>query len=359
MPGRRAEKPWLVMAAALVVVAGCELLDPNPGPKAVDGTGTGFIDNAPPSLAKGAALYTANCERCHAGDASGTLIWPAPIWRFGGTGDIVRNGRDAMPAFPSLSDSQLVSIDLYLDSLGEAPTTSGSANFTTFCEGCHGALGAGGPFFPSSVQGYTPVTTLVRNGRGEMPAVIESRLSAEALDSLEAYIAGLADLSAYSGEEYYTARCAGCHGFAAEGPERGYQLRRPDNGYAAYIIREGRPGVQFPNTMPAYESQHLSDSQLAELLAFLDAFEQPTTGDQLYQVYCANCHGLDGRGGPTGSDLRSTLGNEAAFIDAVRTGNSGNRYWNRFGYMPRWTDSEISNADVQAIIAYLAGVING
>jgi mono/diheme cytochrome c family protein len=261
-----------------------------------------------------------------------------------------------MPAFPSLSDSQNVSIDLFLASIGPSPTNSGQTNFNVFCQGCHGAFGTGGPFFPSSVQGFTPLRDLVRQGRGEMPAVIESRLSAEALDSLEAYIAGLADLSAYTGEEYYQIRCAGCHGFEAEGTERGFQLRRPVDTYAEYVIREGRPGVQFPNTMPAYEPQHLSDTQLTELLDYLNSFPQPTTGEELYATYCANCHGIDGRGGPTRSDLRDAVGDPATFIEAIRSGNSGNRYWNRSGYMPRWHSGEISDSEAQAIIAYLAGL---
>lgn len=337
----------------LALIAGCEFIDPNPGPSPLDDDGTGYIDVSPPSVEKGASLYASNCERCHGAEAEGTVIWPSPIWRFEDPADIIINGGSAMPAFPTLSDSQIVSLNLFLSASGPAPTDDPATNFQRFCEGCHGAGGAGGPLFPSSIQGHLAVSDVVRSGRGRMPEVSVGRLSNTALDSLADYIERLADMSSYSGTEYYAFRCAGCHGFQAEGTDRGYPLQRPVRDYAEYVIREGRPGIQFPSTMPAYTSLHLSDAQLDELLDFLGSIEKPTSGADLYGTYCANCHGPSGRGGPAESDLTAALGDAQAFLTAVRSGNGGSRYWNRTDYMPSWDSTELSDADVQAIIAYL------
>ncbi len=337
--------------------SGCELIDPNPGPAPIDDRQQ--VDNSTPSIAKGEALFVANCERCHGESGDGALIWPAPIWRVEDPGVVIRNGRDAMPPFPAISDSQIVSIGLYLASAGPPPTTEPGANFSAFCEGCHGAFGAGGSFFPSSIQGYTAVADVVRSGRGEMPALAESQLSPEALDSLSAFVGGLANMTAYSGEEYFAARCAGCHGFSAEGTDRGYPIAHPSAEYAGWVIRQGRPGTQFPNTMPAFEEVHLTSDQLDELLMYLASLPRPDSGPELYRTYCGNCHGGDGGGGVTGSSLSEALTDTTAFLSGVRQGFGGSNYADRARYMPAWDSGQITDAEVRAIRTYLQSLTSG
>jgi len=97
-----------------------------------------------------------------------------------------------------------------------------------------------------------------------------------------------------TGPELYLSLCSGCHGLEGEGTALGYELRHPDRELSTWVIRNGRPGLEFEDSvMAAYGEEVFSDQQLDELFEWLDSFEQPTTGEALYADYCANCHGAD------------------------------------------------------------------
>ncbi len=350
----------VVVALPVLLLSACEFLDPNPGPTAVDGTGGGksnpIDDNfGAPTAEKGKVLYDSNCARCHGADAGGTNLYRAPIWGSVNFFDLVRTGRRAMPAFPDLDPPRVQAIELYLATLRPTPSTaeSGARLFELYCESCHGAEGGGGPEFPGSIQGFSGIEPIIRNGRGDMPGFGPGQLSDANIDSLQQYLSGLLDLSSLSGQQYYEVRCAGCHGFDAAGTNKAYQVQRPVDGYARYVIRNGRPGVTFPNQMPEFAVSVLSEGQLTELLAYLNLFPEPTDGEGLYKVYCANCHGSDGQGGIVGSNIWESRDEFDKFQERVRDGEGGNNYANRAGYMPRWTAGEISDDEIRLIMAYL------
>lgn len=156
-----------------------------------------------------------------------------------------------------------------------------------------------------------------------------------------------------SGAEVFAAVCATCHGSTGEGSDKGYELRHPVRGYSTFVVRNGRPGVEFPmSEMSAYDTSLLSVSQLEEIWDFLSDMPQPTTGEGLFLDYCANCHGADALGGVVDQDL-----DEEIFIDIleqVREGDGDNDYGARLMYMPSWTDAELSDAQVGLISDHLS-----
>ena len=127
--------------------------------------------------------------------------------------------------------------------------------------------------------------------------------------------------------------CAPCHGAEAEGTELGYELRHPDRGHATWVIRNGRPGLEFENSaMAAFGPETVSDAQLEEILDWLDAFPQPTGGEALYRDYCRNCHGEDPwQGGVTAEDIGEKDFED--LLERAREGAGGTNYGSRGEYM--------------------------
>jgi mono/diheme cytochrome c family protein len=158
-----------------------------------------------------------------------------------------------------------------------------------------------------------------------------------------------------TGLEVFAAVCATCHGAAAEGTDRGYELRHPSRAYATFVLRHGRPGVEFVTSeMDAYPAELLGDAQLSEMWDWLDSFPQPTTGEGLYQDYCANCHGEDALGGVVDQGLDGeTLTN---IVDKVRAGNGDRAYAARGDYMPSWTAEQLNDAELELVADYLGGL---
>ena len=156
-----------------------------------------------------------------------------------------------------------------------------------------------------------------------------------------------------SGVEVFAAVCANCHGSTGEGTDKGYELRHPARGYSTFVVRNGRPGVEFPESeMSAYDTSILSVQQLEEIWDFLSDMPQPTTGEGLFLDYCANCHGADALGGVVDEDL-----DEEVFIDIleqVREGDGDNDYAARLEYMPSRTSAELSDAQLLLIADYLS-----
>lgn len=155
------------------------------------------------------------------------------------------------------------------------------------------------------------------------------------------------------GVALFAGLCAPCHGAEGEGTSLAYELRHPDREHAAWVVRHGRPGVEFENsTMLAFPPTVVSDAQLEEIWDWLDAFEQPTTGEALYLDYCANCHGDDAAGGAVGKDIRDKeLGD---IREKVRRGEGLGSVGARARYMPARETNALTDADVQAIADYIA-----
>jgi cytochrome c oxidase cbb3-type subunit 3 len=123
------------------------------------------------------------------------------------------------------------------------------------------------------------------------------------------FCGGLAQ-AAPDGKQLYAAHCAVCHGDKGTGGV-GVPLALPsflrsvDDSFLRKTIRHGRPG----RVMPAFPA--LSDAQVDALVSFIRSWSgkpmpgysdepvkgNPVHGRELYVAHCAQCHGLDGKGG--------------------------------------------------------------
>ena len=160
-----------------------------------------------------------------------------------------------------------------------------------------------------------------------------------------------------SGVEVYAAVCASCHGVEGEGTEFGYELKHPVVAYTNWVVRHGRDGQEFPGTtMPAFNEASVSDAQLAEIWAWLNAFPKPTDGEGLYVDFCSSCHGPDANGGFTGKDIQDKGDSPSKIMKKVRKGKGGSDYGNRKKYMPAWSADVLSDDDVYAIAEYLTSL---
>ncbi len=157
-----------------------------------------------------------------------------------------------------------------------------------------------------------------------------------------------------SGPMLYATLCAPCHGNDAQGTALGYELRHPDREYSRWVVRNGRGGDEFPDSaMAAYDPAVVSDAQLDEMFDWLDAFEQPTTGEGLYLDYCRNCHGVDpSAGGVAGEGIDDKDFDDA--LEAVREGKGGTSYGMRAMYMTALPQDALSDDELMAITAWFA-----
>lgn len=164
-------------------------------------------------------------------------------------------------------------------------------------------------------------------------------------------------VSSLSGKDVYIKECAICHGQTGEGTERGTPIKKPYKVFATHITRHGRKGnPQYAIPMPAYPEATIPNRQLVQIWSYLDGVELPSTGKDIYQTYCANCHGVDGLGGMSSQPLINTVGittQPELFALWVRWGQDDGFYDSRTTYMPRWNQAEISDADLEKLRSYV------
>jgi cytochrome c5 len=96
--------------------------------------------------------------------------------------------------------------------------------------------------------------------------------------------------------------------------------------------------------MPAYKVDSISDQQLTEIWEYLGEGERPRTGKGLYEAFCANCHGIDGRGGFTGKNVIKEI---EEFSEYIRKGKNVSYPLNRKKYMPAYRTSDLSSTEIR------------
>ena len=153
------------------------------------------------------------------------------------------------------------------------------------------------------------------------------------------------------GAALFADNCTMCHGADGKGTDDGPQILNPVTGYATYVVRHGRNDMGFPAPMKAFDTATLSDDEVAAILGFLSMAEKPTTGPELYGRFCQNCHGETGRAGRVGKNIVREVNNMASI---VRSGHGGTSYGSRTSYMPKWSTSEITDAELALIKSYVS-----
>jgi mono/diheme cytochrome c family protein len=151
--------------------------------------------------------------------------------------------------------------------------------------------------------------------------------------------------------DLYAYYCSGCHGVQGAGMETyGPETQHPVHDYSLWVVRNGLPGEGYRDPMEPLEASVLSDAALESIFDWLDEPPQPTTGEGLYLDYCGNCHGADGKGGPT---MRPILQELAEIEPLVRQGAHLGEFAMRREYMPAWNTMQLSDAEVDLIYAYV------
>jgi len=307
---------------------------------------------APTETLDGAGLYGRYCSSCHGVDASGGANWAGSIQAYEPIADIVANGRGAMASVP-VTAAQTDLIQAWLLTLGTSTADlDGEGLYVRYCSSCHGVDASGGPNWAGSIQAYEPIAAIVANGRGNMDPI---PINAAQTAKVQEYLLTLAPaLSTLTGPEVYNRLCVGCHGDQGAGlATQGVQLRSDDDPFSIYWVRAGRATRTFDSPMPAYPASMISDQQLGAMFTWINSVPHPTTGEGLFNQYCTNCHGADGRGGSAGEGIRGGGG----FTSAIRQGkNRSDGYGRRGSYMSAWNSSQISDQEIQLISAYAAGL---
>jgi mono/diheme cytochrome c family protein len=146
--------------------------------------------------------------------------------------------------------------------------------------------------------------------------------------------------------------CTPCHGNDGTGVSgKGVDIQHPVVDYSTWVIRNGRVHPDFPEPMPQFTTATLSDAQLQTIFTFLAAFPKPTTGAALFRDFCANCHGANAAGGVTMRPIATEP--MTAFMTNVRNGHSAGMFSNRREFMPKWTATQITDAEIRLIFTYV------
>ncbi len=148
------------------------------------------------------------------------------------------------------------------------------------CAVCHGADGQGtaaGPDLAASTLSLDEFVASVRQATRTMPAYAAEILPDEALTRMFAYLAaqtaepaaaGRADVGA---ELYSAYGCYSCHADEAQGGQHGPRLGPDPISYARFEWYTRHP----TRTMPPYSTVVLSDQDMADIYAFVEAQPQP------------------------------------------------------------------------------------
>ncbi len=101
-----------------------------------------------------------------------------------------------------------------------ANITNGSQLYAMYCEVCHGPEGTGGGVWSGNIQGFDPIHTIVKNGRGTMAAM--PSIPDEDVADIQAYLNSFGiDTASLTGLQIYANQCASCHGPEGQGTATG------------------------------------------------------------------------------------------------------------------------------------------
>jgi quinol---cytochrome-c reductase cytochrome c subunit len=172
------------------------------------------------------------------------------------------------------------------------------------------------------------------------------------------------------GSELFAANCATCHGIAGSGITKArpgaadlYGLGPPLHHVGAlaadFYLRTGLMPLDNPHHQPSNDRVLFSDKEIRSLIKYVASLgrgpgipsPKPQRGNvsegmQLFTLNCAGCHQEDARGGfVTGARVPPLQGyTKTEIAEAVRIGPY---------LMPKFTASQISNAQLNSIIRYV------
>ena len=148
------------------------------------------------------------------------------------------------------------------------------------CANCHGSRGEGASLGPGVATGALSLeefTAYLRRPMGTMPAYPSDAISDEAVAEMYAYLTpdtpqsqpiGRVDVGA---ELYRNTGCFQCHSNEAQGGAQGPRLGPNPISFPRFTWYVRNPS----GSMPTYTDSVMSDQDLADVYAFLEARAQP------------------------------------------------------------------------------------
>ncbi len=224
-----------------------------------------------------------------------------------------------------------------------AAAKRGKTLYATYCSSCHGAEGLGGSTWPGNVQGFDPIETIVKNGRGTMPPIpVTSAQSSDIQAYLNSFVVAANNTTGSNGKLLFDKYCSTCHGPEGTGAAiwtgniQGYD---PIND----IVKNGR------GTMAAISAA--TDPEIAEIQTYLNSFGvdiSTLSGIETFANQCASCHGAEGEGTSKGPVIQLTSSEYAKWV--TRNGRTG------VGYpaaMIAYGPDRVTDAQLDEIIDFL------
>ncbi len=294
--------------------------------------------------------------------------------------DSIVEGRPttAMPAWHHLSADQVAALIAHIRAwqngnrlaLEKAPVIGdyslGRVHYETSCQGCHGLRGEGGSGpqlanraflraadndllyywiargrHGSAMKGFLPEehgpTTLKP---GQIADVIAYIRHLSTSGDRRVVQTGAGDAAV--GGQLYAGSCAGCHGPDGEGAS-GPQLNNPNflaavsDGFLAATLAMGRTETPMRAMLHGAEGiGQIPPKNVMDVVAFIRLWEGDTdrksrpiaevspiavsSGEEMYQQFCAGCHGTEGGGKRDGEGFFAPALNNQEFLSAASDG---------------------------------------
>lgn len=165
---------------------------------------------------------------------------------------------------------------------------------------------------------------------------------------------------AREGADLYAVHCLQCHGAALRGTAAAPGLQDAGSAGIDFQLATGRMPLEVPGTEPDRGPPELGPHQIAAIVSFaaghgivvpripaVHSSHALARGRVIYEANCQACHGASADGATVGygwiaPGLRAATPLQIA--EAVRTGPA---------MMPRFDERTLSNADLDALIAYV------
>lgn len=273
----------------------------------------------------GASIWTNSCAACH-GDPSSKAGATVSRINAGIANDAV-TGMGFLANTLSANDIQLVAD--YLATI--APPTTPSGLYAAYCASCHGVDGSGGISNENVIGASANSISSAIVEEPEMQSL--SFLTSTELQLISDFLNG--DTTppgggggTLDGQALYDTNCGGCHGLSPNSTKNGADITRINDGIA---------------TVPAMNSlnQILTAAELQAIADYLTSLAPPpapTTGQGLYDSFCAACHG--------------------AGDNSNKAGATATRIQNGISAVPEMNSlaNLLNSTDIQLIADYLATI---
>ena len=302
-----------------------------------------ITDNA--EVLRGETLYNENCSACHGSNGSGGSA-PAIT---GTLEEITASIAAALtrPPMDTIGITAQADIDAmaaFLVNVGggepEPRPTDGRGLYERYCGGCHGSDGGGASAKRVTGSGLGYIQVAIRDVP-EMDVPSVTTMTTAELELVARYLSagGPPESIPTDGAGLYEVFCSTCHGDGGHGG-----TRKAVTGSTAQFIRDA---ISNQNAIPLMTELLVSNDQLLDIADYLvnggnlgATNNLPTTGEGLYGIFCAVCHGADGRG----ATYKVVTGSSQSFINRALLTQS---------YMSP-LDPVLSNTQVGIIAEHLA-----